>query len=111
MDHLTGASRAAAWLAAALFCLPAAAQSPTAPATMTDVAPLPAEDRDSLGAVVLDRSLQRARTGNAFVDAARRTGLADMGRGTVRSRLQQPPQAGVAEVRETWGPNRNADGP
>ncbi len=111
MKYRTGASSAAAWLAAALFSLSATAQTRTAPATMTDVAPLPAEDRGSAGAVVLDRSLQRARQDNAFSAAARRTGVDGVGRSDVRARMGAAADSGVADARDTWRRTPKADGP
>ena len=56
----------------------------TSPAVMNDTMPLPAEDRESLGAVVLENSMVRAQR-EAF--AARRTSLnvANIGRGVARA--------------------------
>src|SRR4051812_11937750 len=61
MQYRARVGPAALGLAAALLSISAGvvAQTRTAPATMTDAAPLPAEDRDSTGALLLDRSLQR----------------------------------------------------
>lgn len=66
------------------------AQSPTTPSViadppvMNDVAPLPAENRDSLGAIVLENSMVRAQR-QAF--GARRTSMrvADVARGATRA--------------------------
>jgi hypothetical protein len=42
---------------------------------VSDVQPMPAEDRDSTGAVVLHDSRVRAQQGNAFTAAGERTGV------------------------------------
>jgi hypothetical protein len=59
------------------------AQKQSLPTVMTDVNPLPAEERDSVGAVVLENSKVRAQR-QAF--SARQTSLdvSSVGRGTAR---------------------------
>lgn len=58
MRHLPDASRWVAWLAAALAASAMAQPAPSRttpglnPTTMTDVGPPPAQDRDSVGAIV-----------------------------------------------------------
>jgi hypothetical protein len=78
----TGAAAAALAAAAAFAQSPSPSVMPT-PAVMNDVTLPPAEDRDSLGAIVLENSMVRAQR-EAF--AARHTSLnvAGVGRGAAR---------------------------
>ena len=70
--------------AAALFAAGGALAQNSTPLVMNDVTLPPAEDRDSLGAIVLENSMVRAQR-QAF--AARQTSLqvSSVGRGTIRS--------------------------
>lgn len=71
----------------------------TAP-VMTDVAPPPAEDRASTGAIVLQDSLVRAQRNNAFQRSASRTGVASVGRGVLRATLKAQAEAELAQIRK-----------
>jgi hypothetical protein len=54
--------RTAGWVLAAVVAAPAAfAESHPTPSVMTDTAPLPAQDRQSLGAVILEDSMVPAQ--------------------------------------------------
>src|SRR3954447_12720727 len=67
---------------------------PASPPVASDAAPLPAEDRDSTGAIVLQDSMvraQRAGSGN---------GLASVGRRAVRAAMDMQPQGELAQSRE-----------
>lgn len=75
------------------------AQAETAP-VMSDVAPLPAEDRASTGAIVLENSLVRAQRNNAFQRSASRTGVASVGRGVLRATLNAQAEAELAQIRK-----------
>jgi len=68
----------------------------TAP-VVTDAAPLPAEDRDSTGAIVLQNSLVRAQRDNAFQRADRRNGVASVGQRAVRAAMDRQPQGELAQ--------------
>jgi hypothetical protein len=61
-------------------------QAPTQPepAVLTDVAPLPAEDRDSIGAVVLGNSMVRAQR-EAFRGSYTATSVSSVGRDAARA--------------------------
>lgn len=98
----------AATLAAALGAGCVLAQTTggqTPPATpgvapvVSDVAPPPAEDRASTGAVVLENSLVRAQREHAFERSASRTGVASIGRGVLRATMRQQTEADLAAVR------------
>lgn len=71
----------------------------TAP-TMTDVAPPPAEDRSSTGAIILENSLVRAQRENAFQRSAAQTGVTSVGRGVLRATMKAQAQAELAQARE-----------
>ena len=85
-------------LAASLAGGAACAQATHAP--VTDVAPPPAEERDSAGAVVLDKSLQQARRSNAFADSAARTGVGSVGQGVMRSAVRERTRSDLASARQ-----------
>jgi hypothetical protein len=72
----------------------------TAPPVVSDVAPLPAEERDSTGAIVLQNSLVRAQRESAFQRAASRNGVASVGRRSVRAAMDVQPQGELAQARE-----------
>ena len=69
------------------------------PPVMTDVAPLPAEERSSTGAIVLENSLVRAQRENAFQRSAAQTGVATVGRGVLRATLKAQAEADLAQAR------------
>lgn len=69
------------------------------PPVMTDVAPLPAEERSSTGAIVLENSLVRAQRDNAFQRSASQTGVATVGRGVLRATLKAQAEADLAQAR------------
>lgn len=66
---------------------------------VSDVGPRPAEDRSSVGAVVLENSMVRAQREHAFEQSARRTGVATIGRGVLRATRQQQTEADLAALR------------
>jgi len=67
---------------------------------VTDVGPAPAQERDSLGAIVLENSLVRAQRQNAFERASSRTGVASVGRGVLRATAKAQREADLAQARE-----------
>jgi hypothetical protein len=67
---------------------------------MTDVGPAPAQERSSLGAIVLENSLVRAQRQNAFERASSRTGVASVGRGVLRATAKAQREADLAQARE-----------
>lgn len=70
---------------------------PTPPGqVMSDVAPLPAEERSSTGAIVLQDSLVRAQRNNAFHAAGQRTGVTSVGRNATRVLTEAEAEAGLA---------------
>jgi hypothetical protein len=71
----------------------------TAPAVVSDVAPLPAEERDSTGAIVLQDSMVRAQRDQAFHRAASRNGVASVGQRVMRARMDVQPQGELAQAR------------
>jgi len=78
---------------------PTSPSSPSTP-TVTDVAPLPAEERSSAGAIVLENSLVRAQRENAFQRSAAQTGVTSVGRGVLRATMKAQAQAELAQARE-----------
>jgi hypothetical protein len=71
----------------------------TAP-VVTDVGPLPAEERSSTGAIVLENSLVRAQRENAFQRSGSQTGVTSVGRGVLRATMKAQAQADLARARE-----------
>lgn len=67
---------------------------------VTDVGPAPAQERDSLGAIVLENSLVRAQRQNAFERASSRTGVASVGRGVLRATAKAQRETDMAQARE-----------
>jgi len=65
----------------------------------SDVGPPPAEDRSSVGAIVLDNSLVRAQREQAFERSAARTGVASIGRGVLRATRQEQTRSDLAALR------------
>jgi hypothetical protein len=72
----------------------------TSASVVTDVAPAPAEDRDSTGAIVLQNSLVRAQRNNAFQRASSRDGVASVGQRVLRPTMEAQPQGELAQSRE-----------
>jgi len=87
----------AAALMAALGAGSVLAQTPAR--VMTDVAPPPAEDRSSPGAIVLENSMVQAQRENAFERSAARNGVASIGRGVVRATMREKTKADLAQAR------------
>lgn len=71
----------------------------TAP-VVTDVAPPPAEERGSTGAIVLENSLVRAQRDNAFQRSASRNGVASVGRRVLRATMEAQAQGELAQSGE-----------
>jgi hypothetical protein len=92
---------------AVLAQTPAVAQTPT----VTDVGPPPAEERSSIGAIVLEKSLVRAQRDNAFQRSASRTGVATVGRGVLRATLKAQAEADLAKAREAEAVDLRDRGP
>jgi hypothetical protein len=78
---------------------PTATDAGPAP-VMTDVGPAPAQERSSLGAIVLENSLVRAQRQNAFERASSRTGVSSVGRGVLRATAKAQREADLAQARE-----------
>ena len=70
----------------------------TAPPVISDAAPLPAEERESTGAIVLQNSMVRAQRQNAFQRAASRDGVASVGSRVLRSTMEAQPQGELAQA-------------
>jgi hypothetical protein len=71
-----------------------------APPVVTDVGPAPAQERDSLGAVILHDSPVLAQRRLMFERAASRTGVVSVGRGVVRATMKAQREAELAQARE-----------
>lgn len=78
---------------------PAPAPTDTAP-VVSDVGPAPAQERNSMGAIVLDESLVRAQRDRDFERTSSRTGVASVGRGAIRETMKARAQAELAQARE-----------
>lgn len=91
------------WTCAAVFlsglCGLAAAQSQALSPRLTDVGPPPAEERDSVGAIVLEHSMVRAQRAKAFAESAGRTGVGTVASGSLRARTRAATQAELATAR------------
>ena len=79
---------------------PAVTDSGLTPPVVTDVGPAPAQERNSLGAIVLENSLVRAQRQNAFERASSRTGVTSVGRGVLRATAKAQREADLAQARE-----------
>jgi outer membrane receptor protein involved in Fe transport len=78
---------------------PAPAPTPTEPApVVSDVGPTPAQERSSMGAIIMDDSL-RAQRDRDFEESSSRTGVASVGRGDLRERMRAKAQAELAQAR------------
>src|SRR3954469_11107461 len=71
----------------------------TAAPVVSDAAPLPAEERSSTGAVVLENSMVRAQRAQAFQRASSRNGVASVGRRVLRATMEAQPQGEMAQAR------------
>ncbi len=79
---------------------PSATDGGGAPPVLTDAGPAPAQERDSVGAVVLENSLVLAQRRNAFERASTRTGVASVGRGVLRATMRAQRESELAQARE-----------
>ncbi len=79
---------------------PAASDSGMLPPVVTDAGPAPAQERDSMGAIILENSLVRAQRQNAFERAASRNGVASVGRGVLRATMKAERDSELAQARE-----------
>ncbi|MFC5496578.1 hypothetical protein ACFPOE_03450 [Caenimonas terrae] len=86
-------------LAAAALLGAAAAMAQTAAPRVTDVGPPPAEERDSAGAVLLEKSPVPAQR-KAFAESAARTGVVSVGRGVMRATTRARTAAALASARQ-----------
>ena len=88
-------------IAAAVAVLGAGATfAQTPPAVVTDVGPPPAEERSSVGAIVLEDSMVRAQREHAFQLNASKTGVATVGRRVLRSTTRAEAEAATARARD-----------
>jgi hypothetical protein len=71
-----------------------------APPVVSDIGPAPAQERESMGAIVLHDSMVRAQRENVFERAASRTGVASVGRGVLRATMKAQREADLAQSRE-----------
>ncbi|MEO5672951.1 MAG: hypothetical protein ABIR26_19855 [Ramlibacter sp.] len=79
---------------------PAVTDSGNVAPVVTDTGPAPAQDRNSMGAIVLENSLVRAQRENAFERSSARTGVSTIGRGVVRATMDAQREADLAQARE-----------
>lgn len=80
--------------------VPSPSPAPTSVSpVVSDVGPRPAEDRSSVGAVVLENSMVRAQREHAFERSAKRTGVATIGSGVLRATRQKQTEADLAALR------------
>ena len=79
---------------------PAPTDSSAVAPVVTDAGPAPAQERSSMGAIVLEHSLVRAQQQGAFERASSRTGVASVGRGVVGATMRAQRDADLAEARE-----------
>lgn len=77
---------------------PAPAPADPAP-VVSDVGPPPAQERSSMGAIVLDESLVRAQRDRDFERTSARTGVASVGRGVIRETMKAKAQSELADAR------------
>lgn len=78
----------------------ARAPTPGTAPVASDVAPPPAEERSSTGAVVLENSLVRSQRDQAFERSAAGNGLASVGRGATRAMMRARTEADLAQARQ-----------
>lgn len=70
------------------------------PPVLTDAGPAPAQERDSMGAIVLETSPVRAQRQNAFQRSAARNRVASVGRRALRATLRAQRQSELEQARE-----------
>ena len=97
MTYFSNQRAGAAMLLGAALITAAGAQEATP--VRTDTGPPPAEDRNSPGAVVLDKSLTQAQRNNAFTESAARTGIGSVGQGALRVTRREEVRAALADAR------------
>ena len=68
------------------------------PPVMVDTAPLPASERGSIGAIILEESPVLAQR-EAFQKAGERTGVASIGKGALRATMREALKNELAEAR------------
>jgi hypothetical protein len=104
MKHLPSI-RSAAWvLAAAFAAAPAAfAQSSPTPAVMSDAQPLPAQDRESMGAILLEDSPVIAQRTAFEQSSARAYAVAERAREIIRAQVRTELAAGRDDPTRTMG--------
>lgn len=86
-------------LAATFISGGAFAQQGTPP-VMSDAAPLPAEDRNSPGAIVLENSPVRAQRDRDFDPSAPRAAPKSVGKGVMRATIREQTKSDRAKARE-----------
>jgi Trp operon repressor len=67
---------------------------------VTDVGPAPAQERNSVGAVVLEDSMVLAQRRAAFERSSLNTGVASVGRGVIRKSMKEQTRSELAQARE-----------
>jgi hypothetical protein len=67
---------------------------------VTDVGPAPAQERSSVGAVVLEDSMVLAQRRAAFERSSLNTGVASVGRGVIRKSMKEQTRSELAQARE-----------
>lgn len=70
------------------------------PAVVSDVGPTPAQERNSIGAIVLEDSMVRAQRDRSFEKSSARTGVESVGRRALRSTMKEQTKAELARARE-----------
>ena len=78
----------------------AALAQQSTPQVMTDTAPLPAEDRNSTGAIVLENSPVRAQRDRDFDPSEPRASNKSVGKGILRKTIREESKAERAKARE-----------
>ncbi|HVZ42535.1 MAG TPA: hypothetical protein VHA82_01910 [Ramlibacter sp.] len=101
----------AAWVLASALAAPLSmAQSAPTPSVMTDVAPLPAQERDSLGAIVLEDSMVPAQR-VAFLRSGGAERYAWLTRGSTSETARLQREVELAESRAAADSTRVMGGP
>ena len=67
---------------------------------VTDTGPPPAQDRNSMGAIVLEYSPVRAQREIMVERTSARTGVATVGRGVLRATMEAQREADLAQARD-----------
>jgi hypothetical protein len=79
---------------------PGASDSAPGAPVVSDVGPPPAQERNSLGAIILENSPVRAQRDRDFERSSSRNGVASVGRGVLRATMKAQAEADLAEARE-----------